>query len=267
MGGRHPLAVLHLAPGAGARPRRSARAGWPSSPTTAGTPRPMIDPQAPAAYQQAVLNWAEPAGARPPGHAGALPRADPAARRASRTWPTRGWTEVRVDFDEQRRWLAIAPRPVPGAGQPGRRIADGAAGRPGELLLATGAADTGAADHRRGRTHRGRGRGTAGSTDEATGSTDDNRIDRPATAGLRLSAESAAIVRQPGREPMLGSVRVFRPWQTRSDEHRLAGASRRPSTRYGVRGEPAVVGHPRSRVVQTGGLLRGSGPWLRRFQR
>ena len=79
----------------------------------------MVDPQAPAAYQEAILNWAEP---RADGHREmlcAVPGADPAA--GHRAGP--GRSPAGPGAGRLRRAAAVGThraRPVPGAGQPGR---------------------------------------------------------------------------------------------------------------------------------------------------
>jgi maltooligosyltrehalose trehalohydrolase len=99
----------------------------------------MIDPQDPRAYREAVLDWAE---VDSPGHAEilALYRQLIALRAAEPDLADGDLTRVRVEFDEDERWIVVhrgsfvvaanladAPRTVPLAGL--------------EVVLATGAAD------------------------------------------------------------------------------------------------------------------------------
>jgi maltooligosyltrehalose trehalohydrolase len=99
----------------------------------------MVDPQDPAAYQQAILNWAEPLA---DGHREMLELYRRLIRlRAAEPELADPWLDrVRVDYDEQRRWIRIAR---------GRfRILANLAGSPqrvpvggtGTVLLATGTA-------------------------------------------------------------------------------------------------------------------------------
>jgi maltooligosyltrehalose trehalohydrolase len=116
----------------------------------------MVDPQAPAAYQQAILNWAEP---RADGHREMLwlYRELIRLRAAEPDLADPRLDLVRVDYDEQQRWVRI---------ERGRfRVLVNLAGEPQQLSL-----------------------GGAGTVVLATG---------PATVAgdrLELAAESAAIV-------------------------------------------------------------------------
>jgi maltooligosyltrehalose trehalohydrolase len=100
----------------------------------------MVDPQDPAAYQQAILNWAEP---RAEGHREMLELYRQLIRlRAAEPDLADPWLDrVRVDYDSERRWIRIErgrfrilvnlagePQPVP-------------VGGPGTVVLATGTAD------------------------------------------------------------------------------------------------------------------------------
>ncbi|HEU5271286.1 MAG TPA: malto-oligosyltrehalose trehalohydrolase [Jatrophihabitans sp.] len=100
----------------------------------------MVDPQDPAAYQQAILNWAEPRAA---GHREMLElyRRLIRLRAAEPDLADPRLDRVRVDYDADRRWIRIErgrfrvlvnlagePQPVP-------------VGGPGSVLLATDSAD------------------------------------------------------------------------------------------------------------------------------
>jgi len=100
----------------------------------------MIDPQDPAAYQQAILNWAEPLA---DGHREMLElyRRLIRLRAAEPELADSRLDRVRMDYDEDRRWLRIERgrfRILANlAGQPQRLPVGGA----GSVLLATGAAE------------------------------------------------------------------------------------------------------------------------------
>ena len=98
----------------------------------------MIDPQDPAAYRTAVLDWAEPAR---PGHAEtfALYRRLIELRASEHDLRDDDLTRISVDYDENARWLVVR--------RGGIRIATNLAAaeqslpvEDGELLLATGSA-------------------------------------------------------------------------------------------------------------------------------
>jgi maltooligosyltrehalose trehalohydrolase len=99
----------------------------------------MVDPQAPAAYQEAILNWAEP---RADGHREMLSlyRELIRLRAAEPDLADPRLDLVRVDYDEQRRWVRIERGRfrvlVNLAGKPQRLSLGGA----GKVVLATGAA-------------------------------------------------------------------------------------------------------------------------------
>ena len=99
----------------------------------------MTDPQAPGAYQQAVLNWAEPLE---PGHLEmlALYRELIRLRNTEPDLADADLDHVTVEYDEAARWLVV---------HRGRfRVAANLAGRPqavpvsGQVVLATGPAET-----------------------------------------------------------------------------------------------------------------------------
>ncbi len=96
----------------------------------------MVDPQAPAAYQQAILDWAEP---RAEGHREMLElyRQLIRLRSAEPDLADPRLDEVRVDYDEQRRWVRIERGRfrvlVNLAGQPQRLPVGGS----GTVVLAT----------------------------------------------------------------------------------------------------------------------------------
>ena len=142
---RWPFFTSHPEPGLAAavsegRLAEFADHGWDSS--------TMVDPQDPAAYQSAVLDWAEP---DQPGHAELL-KLYRELIRLRRTEPDLAdpWLDrVAVDFDEQQRWLRIGrgrltvlvnlaghQQPIPLAGPAELALATaGASWQGGELIL------------------------------------------------------------------------------------------------------------------------------------
>jgi maltooligosyltrehalose trehalohydrolase len=129
----HPQPDLAAATGKG-RVEEFAEHGWDVS--------QMIDPQDPEAYRGAVLDWSEP---RVPAHADvlALYRRLIALRAAEPDLRDDDLRAVRVEFDEDARWLVVhrgAMRVAANLGDAEQRLPV----RGGELVLATGAAATGA---------------------------------------------------------------------------------------------------------------------------
>ena len=105
VGGVHALAVLHLAPRAGAakatgegRVAEFSQHGWDVS--------QMIDPQDPDAYHSAVLDWTEPTDAE---HAAMLSlyRSLIALRLAEPDLRDPDLRHVGVAFDEDARWIVV----------------------------------------------------------------------------------------------------------------------------------------------------------------
>ncbi|HEX2904020.1 MAG TPA: malto-oligosyltrehalose trehalohydrolase [Jatrophihabitans sp.] len=131
--------------------------GWDSS--------QMVDPQSPAAYQQAVLNWAEPLQ---PAHRRMLQlyRELIRLRAAEPALADADLRQVRVDYDESGHWLVVHRGPF--------RVLANLSGEPhrfpilGSVVLATEPVEAGA--------------GTVGAGD-------------PEGSGIELPAQSAAIVR------------------------------------------------------------------------
>ncbi|HSY14914.1 MAG TPA: malto-oligosyltrehalose trehalohydrolase, partial [Jatrophihabitantaceae bacterium] len=93
----HPEADLGAAVGEG-RVEEFARHGWDAD--------QMIDPQDPAAYRQAVLDWSEPVQGEHPRML-ALYRELIALRRTESDLSDPRLDLVRVDFDEEARWLVV----------------------------------------------------------------------------------------------------------------------------------------------------------------
>jgi maltooligosyltrehalose trehalohydrolase len=125
----HPEPELAEATGKG-RVEEFASHGWDVS--------QLIDPQDPAAFLSAKLNWSEP---DEPAHAGmlALYRALLRLRRTEPELADARLDEVRVDFDEQARWLVVhrgSLRVLANLADAARSIPIGGT----ELLLATGEA-------------------------------------------------------------------------------------------------------------------------------
>jgi maltooligosyltrehalose trehalohydrolase len=129
----HPEPELAEATGKG-RVAEFADHGWDVS--------QMIDPQDPAAYREAILDWDEPAEAK---HAAVLDlyRRLTALRAAEPDLRDPHLDRVQVEFDEDARWLVVTR----GAFRVAANVAGASATLPvsgGEVVLATGDATPGA---------------------------------------------------------------------------------------------------------------------------